>query len=149
LFSIISLGILLILVLIIKFKSDKKILITIAVIFLIFDLIVRLHHNTNIISNNSNLTGLYHDSFNNSIEFQANGIVHYNQLNRNSLSCHTIGHWIDLGNNKINITLEINPNCSFVYRYTGEWEIKDCFKLGESESGYLIKEGNLFFYKEK
>lgn len=101
-----------------------------------------------LISGSKRISGLYHDSFNNSIELQSNGTVHYNQLDGNSISCHTTGQWSDLGNNKINISLEINSNCSFVQRYSGDWEIKDCFKNGESESRCLVKQNNFYFYKE-
>jgi hypothetical protein len=92
--------------------------------------------------------GLYHDSYNNSIELQSDGAVHYNQLNGNSISCHTKGTWSKLDNNQLSISLEINSNCSFVSRYSGTWEIKDCFKYGQEESGCLVKGDEFYFFKK-
>jgi hypothetical protein len=103
---------------------------------------------SDLISSYKSINGLYHDSFNNSIELQSDGKVHFNQLNGNSSSCHTTGQWSDLGNNKINISLEINSNCSFLQRYSGDWEIKNCFNNGDPESGCLVKGQEFYFYKK-
>lgn len=99
--------------------------------------------------NNSSASGLYHDSFNNSIELQSNGTVHYNQLNGNSLSCHSTGTWSKLDNNQLTISLEINSNCSLVSQFSGNWEIKDCYKYGQEESGCLVQNDYYFFSENK
>ncbi len=93
--------------------------------------------------------GLYHDDFNNSIELQSNGKVHYYQITGKSMSCHTTGTWTKVDNNQLIISLEINSNCLFNKRYSGTWEIKDCYKLGEAESGCLVKGDEYNFYKVK
>lgn len=98
--------------------------------------------------NNSSVSGLYHDSFNNSIELKSDGTVQYNQLNRNSLSCHSMGTWSKLDNNQLTISLEINSNCSFVSRFSGNWEIKNCYKYGQEESGCLVKNDNHYFFRK-
>jgi hypothetical protein len=97
---------------------------------------------------NSNINGLYHDSFNNSIELQSNGTVHYSQLHGKYTACHTTGTWTKLNNNQLTISLEINSNCLFNQRYSGDWEIKDCFKYGEAESGCLVKGNEFYFFKQ-
>lgn len=97
---------------------------------------------------NNDFSGLYHDSFNNSIELKSDGSVHYNQLNGNILSCHTTGNWSRLDNNQLNISLVINSNCSFVSRYSGTWEIKDCYKYGQEEVGCMVKGDEFYFFKK-
>lgn len=92
--------------------------------------------------------GLYHDSFNNSLELQTNGIVIYNQLNNaGTLSCQTSGTWQKINENQLTIRMEYNYNCSFVSRYSGDWEIQDCFKSGHKVNGCLVKE-NYYFFRE-
>lgn len=93
-------------------------------------------------------TGLFHDSFNNSIELKSDGTVHYNQLVGNSPSCHTTGYWRKIDNNRLRINLDITSNCSFVGRYSGIWEIKNCFKYGESKSGCLVMGDQHYFFKK-
>lgn len=98
--------------------------------------------------NNSSASGIYYDSFNNSIELQSDGTAHYNQLNGNSLSCHSNGTWNKLDNNQLAISLEINSNCSFVSKFSGNWEIKDCYKYGQKESGCLVKNDYYYFFRK-
>lgn len=98
--------------------------------------------------NNTSTNGLYHDSFNNSIELQSDGTVHYNQKNGNSISCHTNGTWSKFDNNQLSISLEINSNCSFVSRYSGTWEIKDCYKYEQEKAGCLVKGDEFYFFKK-
>lgn len=97
---------------------------------------------------NSNINGLYHDSSNNSIELQSNGNVHYSQLIGKYTACHTTGTWTKLNNNQLTISLEINSNCLFNQRYSGTWEIRDCFKYGDKESGCLVKGDEFYFFKQ-
>ncbi len=97
---------------------------------------------------NSNINGLYHDSFNNSIELQSNGNIHYSQIIGKSIACHTTGTWTKLNNNQLNIKLDINSNCLFNQRYSGTWEIKDCYKYGQKEAGCLVKGNEYYFYKQ-
>lgn len=95
----------------------------------------------------SSLTGIYHDTLNNSIELKSDGTVHFNHLEVNSVSCQTTGNWNKLDSNHIKINFNINSNCSFISCYSGNWEIKGCLKYRNIRSVCLAKNNEFQFKK--
>lgn len=88
-----------------------------------------------------NKFGLYKSYLPNfSLELQSNGTVFLTPKQGSRIYCSTRGSWIEVNENTINLSLEINSGCEWVNDLSGSWTLRECKKI-EGDKTYCLEKG--------